>query len=98
MKKIVRLVVFVFPLVMVQYPLHAIPDSAVSKYSLFQEGKVKIKKEELPQSAKNTLDGDTFKGWSVVSAHKTKEGEYEVELKKGDTTQAVKFDKDGKVK
>ena len=63
-----------------------------------QDDKVKIKKEELPEAAQKALDGDAFKGWAVAAAYKTKNGEYEVELKKGDTTQTVKFDKDGRVK
>ncbi len=69
-------------------------------YSLLQDkDRVKIKSEELPQNIRTTLGTDAYKGWTVVSAYKVKNGEmYDVELKKGDTTQAIKFDKDGKVK
>ncbi len=63
-----------------------------------KDEKVKIKKEELPEEARKTLDGDAFKGWAVANAYKMKNGEFEVELKKGITSQTVKFDKDGKVK
>lgn len=63
-----------------------------------QEEKVKIKKEELPAEAKKTLEGDAFKGWAVSNVYKIKNGEYEVELKKGTNSQSIKFDKDGKVK
>ena len=63
-----------------------------------QEEKSKIKKEELPEAARKTLEGDAFKGWAIANAYKLKNGEYEVELKKGTNTQSVKFDKDGKTK
>jgi len=63
-----------------------------------QDEKIKITKEELPVAARQTLDGKDFKGWSIVNVYKTKTNEYEVELKKDDTTQVVKFDKDGKIK
>jgi len=63
-----------------------------------QNDKTKIKKEELPEPVRNKLNGDSYKGWVVVNAYKLGGGGYEVELKKGDTTQAVKFDKDGNVK
>jgi hypothetical protein len=63
-----------------------------------QNDKLKIKKEELPEAAKKTLEGDAFKGWSVVNVYKVKNGqEYEVELKKENASQVIKFDKDGKV-
>lgn len=63
-----------------------------------QDDKIQIKKNELPEAARKTLDGDAFKGWSITTAYKLKNGDYEVELRKGDTTQTLKFDKDGKVK
>jgi hypothetical protein len=34
----------------------------------------------------------------VEKAYKLSNGEFEVELKKGDTSQMLKFDKDGKMK
>jgi len=71
---------------------------ATSCYLSFQNDKTKIKKEELPEPIRNKLNGDAYKGWSVVNAYKLSGGEYEVELKKGDTTQALKFDKDGNVR
>jgi len=63
-----------------------------------QNDKVKIKKEDLPEAAKSTLNGDAFKGWAVEKAYKLNNGEFEVELKKGADLQTLKFDKDGKVK
>ena len=63
-----------------------------------QNDKVKVKKEDLPETVKKTLEGDAFKGWAVANAYKTNNGEYEVELKKGTNSQSIKFDKDGKVK
>jgi len=63
-----------------------------------KDERVKIKKEELPEAAQRTLEGDAFKGWTVVNAYKTKAGEYEVEIKKGDNEQTIKFNKDGIVK
>jgi hypothetical protein len=63
-----------------------------------QDDRVKIKKEELPEAARKTLEGDAFKGWTIVNSFKTKAGEYEVELKKGDNAQTIKFNKDGIVK
>ena len=69
-----------------------------SSRKFVQDDKVKIKKEELPEAARNTLDGDAFKGWTIDNIYKLSNGEFEVELKKGVTSQTVKFDKDGKVK
>jgi hypothetical protein len=63
-----------------------------------KEDKLKIKKEELPETVKKTLEGEAFKGWALTNAYKMNNSEYEVELKKGTNVQTVKFDKDGKVK
>jgi len=52
----------------------------------------------LPEPIKKKLDGEAYKGWAVVNAYKLNGGEYQVELKKGDTSQVLKFDKDGNVK
>lgn len=71
---------------------------AVLSYSSSQGEKTKIKKEELPEPVLKKLKGDAFKGWVVVNAFKIGGAEYEVELKKGDTTQVLKFDKDGNPK
>ena len=67
-------------------------------HSVLQDEKTKIKKEELPEPIKKKLDGEAYKGWAVVNAYKLNGGEYQVELKKGDTSQVLKFDKDGNVK
>jgi len=66
--------------------------------TLPQHEKVKIKKEELPEATRNTLSGDAFKGWTVEKSYKLTSGGFEVDLKKGDTVQTLKFDKDGKLK
>jgi len=63
-----------------------------------QNDKVKIKKEDLPETVKNTLAGNAFKGWNVENAYKLNNGEFEVQLKKDGVSQTVKFEKDGKVK
>src|SRR5688572_1290132 len=70
-----------------------------------QASKEKIKKEELPAAAIKVLDGDSYKGWTVVQAYRSKvkdaQGketsvyEYEVEVKKDNLSQVLKFDKDG---
>ena len=60
--------------------------------------KVKVKKEDLPESIQKTLNGDEYKGWTLIATYKTKVGEYEVELKKDALSQMVKFDKTGKRK
>ncbi len=66
--------------------------------SAIQNDKAKIKKEELPEATRKTLNGDSYKGWTISSAYKLKNGEYEVKLTKGTETQTVTFDKEGKVK
>ena len=63
-----------------------------------QNDRVKIRREDLPEAARNTLSGDAYKGWVVDKAYKLSNGEFEVELKKDGGTQTLKFDKDGKVK
>ncbi|GHN02214.1 hypothetical protein WSM22_37030 [Cytophagales bacterium WSM2-2] len=71
---------------------------ALATPSKKQDEKTKIKKEDLPEAAQKVLEGDAFKGWTIENAYKLSNGEFEVELKKGTTSQTVKFDKDGKVK
>ena len=63
-----------------------------------QQDKVKIKKEELPETARKTLDGEAFKGWTVDKVYKLTSGDFEVEMKKDGTSQTLKFNKEGKVK
>ena len=65
--------------------------------SVAQEDKVAIKAEELPEAAQSSLKGEGLKDWTIVQAYHIKSSnQYEVELKKGDETKTVKFDKDGK--
>jgi len=98
MKRIALFVLFAFQLIIIPIPGYSKPDKVIAKNFPVQDGRVKVKKDELPETAKKILNSDQFKGWSIVNIYKTKEGEYEVELKKGDTTQAVKFDKEGNIK
>ena len=70
----------------------------VSRTSHEVQEKTKIKKHELPENARKTLDEPYYKGWSFEQAYKLPNGEYEVELKKDGSIQTISFDKDGKVK
>jgi hypothetical protein len=72
--------------------------SATVLRSPWQDSKTKIKKEDLPEPIRKKLNEDAYKGWVIVNASKLGNGDYEVELKKNDTTQVLKFDKDGNVK
>ncbi len=66
--------------------------------SIENEGKTEVKAEELPDAVKTALGGESFAGWEFVSAHKVKVGEtkhYEIQLKKGEESTTVKFDKEG---
>jgi hypothetical protein len=95
--------IFILPLVlMLAFVLYA-PQATSRSLELkgivtLQEDKVKIKMEELPQAARKTLSGDAYKGWTVGEVFRTKAGDYEVELKKDDAIQVLKFDRAGKVK
>jgi hypothetical protein len=63
-----------------------------------QEGKTKIKSEELPATVKKALEMQDYRGWLIDAAYKVDATEqYEVHLKNGAETKIVKFDKDGKV-
>jgi len=74
-------------------------DPTVTLIDAVSQGeKTKIKKEELPEPVQRKLSSDAYKGWAVVNSYKLAGEEYQVELKKGDTTQVLKFDKDGNVK
>jgi uncharacterized membrane protein YkoI len=64
----------------------------------FDDEKVKIKKEELPEAVRTSLAGQDYKGWEISECYMYKEaGTYEVELKNGGEKKTVKLDKDGKV-
>ncbi|HEU5292387.1 MAG TPA: hypothetical protein VFU05_17190 [Cyclobacteriaceae bacterium] len=68
--------------------------------------KAEIKKEALPKAALSLLEGDGFKGWTIAKVYRVKvkdeketdTDEYEVEVKKDDLSQVLKFDKDGNLK
>lgn len=63
--------------------------------------KVEIKPEELPDAVKTTLGNETYQSWQVQKAFivPTDNGDqvYELALVKGEETQTVRLDKDGKV-
>lgn len=71
-----------------------------------ESNKEKIKKEELPDAAMETLNSSAYKDWSIVQAYRIKSKDaqgkeviqFEVELKKDNNTQIVKLDKDGNKK
>jgi hypothetical protein len=66
--------------------------------SVYQEDKVKIQEDTLPEAVKKTLKGAEYKGWTVSAAYLIKSADqYEIELKKGAETKTVKLDKEGKV-
>jgi hypothetical protein len=66
----------------------------------------KIKKEELPSAIIKTLDSDAFKGWAVVQAYRAKSKdaqgkeviEYQVDVKRENLNQTLRFDKEGNPK
>lgn len=72
--------------------------SAYSGVVSIQEEREKIKKEELPEPVKTTLNGDEYKGWLISAAYRIKSKDtYEVELKKGAEAKTIRFDKEGRV-
>jgi|SRR5579859_7099910 len=73
-------------------------DFAFASTTQVQDDKIKIKREDLPEAAKKTLSGGSFKGWIFLKAYKLGNGEFEVDLRKGSAFQTVQFDKDGKLK
>ena|SRR6185436_13838464 len=74
------------------------PNVAATADQERQPERVKIGKLDLPAEAKRALEGTDFRGWTLVAAYRTKDGEYEVELKRGETVQVIKFDKEGRLK
>ena len=63
-----------------------------------QDDKTKIKSEELPEAVKKALEAQEYRGWLIDAAYHVKSTDsYEVELKNGAETKAVKFNKDGSV-
>ncbi len=62
--------------------------------------KTPIKLDELPAPVKTVLQTDVFKTWVPSEAFDVKAGTteyYEVDVKKGAETKALKFDKAGKI-
>jgi len=62
--------------------------------------KAPIKLEALPDPIKTVLQTDVFKTWVPSTAFAVTAGTtqyYEVDVKKGTETKALKFDKDGKM-
>lgn len=67
-----------------------------------QEQKVKIKADQLPGPVKKTLRNDAYQGWKVVNVFlitaDEDEKSYEVELRKNQQAQLIRFDRAGKLK
>jgi|GEM_PF-271844 len=62
--------------------------------------KTPVKLDALPDPIKTVLQSDIFKTWIPSSAFSVTQGTtqyYEVDVKKGTETKALKFDKDGKI-
>jgi hypothetical protein len=62
--------------------------------------KTSLKLEALPDPVKTVLSSDVFKTWVPSAAFAVTAGTtqyYEVDVKKGTETKALKFDKDGKI-
>jgi|SRR5690606_26644583 hypothetical protein len=65
-----------------------------------QTSSTDVKLEELPEAVKTTLTADIFKEWVPSSATLvTSDGKqhYQIEVKKGEETRAIKIGEDGKV-
>ena len=67
-----------------------------------QEVKTKIKHNEWPTPVKKSLESDAFEGWRVTNVYviskDESEKDYEIELRKDQEAQLVRFDKDGRLK
>jgi hypothetical protein len=63
------------------------------------DNKTPVDPANLPEAIKKTLATDQYKDWQVVSAAlvKGKNEYYELQMKKGEETTALKFDKNGNV-
>jgi hypothetical protein len=98
MKKVIISALSLCMLVSVSSFASSSEDFLTKEKQQVQQDKVKIKKHELPEAARKTLDEPAYKGWSFEQAYKLPNGEYEVELKKDGAMQTISFDQDGKVK
>jgi hypothetical protein len=91
-------------LVLIAFASFAVPiaEGVTSSFGYMQtgQGKVAVRPEDLPESIKSTLSGDDYAEWKVTSAYLvTKENNsqyYEVNLKKGEETTTINFDKYGR--
>ena len=73
------------------------PASSTAAAVAPQDGKEKIKAEDLPEAVKKSLEAQEYKGWLINTAYHVKSTDsYEVELKNGAETKTLKFDKEGK--
>ncbi|MES2110132.1 MAG: hypothetical protein V4577_15345 [Bacteroidota bacterium] len=62
--------------------------------------KTPVKLDALPDPIKTVLTSDVFKTWVPTDAYSVTAGAtqyFEVDVKKGTETKALKFDKDGKI-
>jgi hypothetical protein len=103
MKRFVNVVVVIFVLGSSFFMVQGASSFKLNKYasttSLQQdEIKTKITEDELPQAIKDTLAGAAYNEWTITSAYFLKgvSEYYQIELKKGDQTQTVNLDKQGK--
>lgn len=75
-------------------------NKVVSGVRIFNQEKVSIKPDSLPEGIKKTIKGEAFAGWKVVSAflvtNADKTQYYELNVKNGDETARVKLDKEGR--
>ncbi|MBL7713414.1 MAG: hypothetical protein JNL13_13160 [Chitinophagaceae bacterium] len=64
-----------------------------------EDNRTAVDPANLPEAIKKTLASDQYKGWQLVSASlvKGKTEYYELQMKKGEETTALKLDKNGNV-
>jgi len=64
-----------------------------------QDDKKQVEASALPEAIKKVLATDQYKQWTVASAWlvKGEKEHYELQMKKGEETTSLKFDKDGNV-
>ncbi len=69
-------------------------------YVTWQQEKVEVKAEDLPDAVKKALKEDPYTGWEITKAYKVpgpgNTTLYEIELKKGEDMMKVSVDENGK--
>lgn len=76
---------------------HAV--DAVQAVAVAQDEKTQVEAANLPESIKKVLASDKYKDWTLASAWLVKGAKehYELQMKKGEETTALKLDKDGNI-